>query len=400
MSLAGGPPAPLPSLAARAGGRSDPSGGTDTSPRAARPLRIGWVVGAPAGWLGMPRRPVPATGGTPLVRYAWVMDRVNAEPAWGVAYEAFRRWRRYDAVIVLKSVSPEHVRFVEALADRRVPAIFDANVNYYEAHGEEHYAGMLPTAEQIGCAVALTRTAAAVIADSEFLRDTCARHNPTVTWIPDNVPMALVPNAAPGRRDARPLRLLWSGQAVKLFELLAIEEPLRAHARHVELVLVTNDLSALERWRPGHRARFERLMSDVPHQVIPFRSIPHLLEVYAGGGLLIAPRFLDNSYNLGHTEWKITLGMAGGRVALASPLPSYRTVAARAGGRGIRICAGVDAWESALDETLAGGFDWEGEEAAARAVVERHYATDVVAREHATFVRRIAAREGQGGPSR
>jgi hypothetical protein len=312
-----------------------------------------------------------------------------------MSYEPFRGWRGWDGVVFLKSASAEHVRLLEALHARDVPVIFDANVNYYEVYGPEHYTGMLPTPEQTGVATEITRRASAVIADSEFLEGLCRRHNARVCWIPDSVRMDLVPAYAPWVSNGKPLRLLWSGEAVKLFELLAVEPVLRRFRSWIELVLVTNDLTALSRWRAGYRERFEDLLGVVPHRIVAFRSIPALLQVYAAGGLVISPRFLDNSYNLGHTEWKITLGMACGRLAVCSAVPSYERVAERSGGRGIRICRTPEEWESVLDALLAGKLELGDEEAAARAVVERHYATDVVARAHVSFVRDVV--EGRHG---
>ena len=116
------------------------------------------------------------------------------------------------------------------------------------------------------------------------------------------------------------------------------------------------------------------MLAQVPHEFVTFRSIPELLARYAAGGVLISPRFLDNSYNLGHTEWKITLGMACGRLAFCSPVPSYADVAARSGGRGLRICANDAEWDAALD---------------ARATVEQHYSTPVVAAQHAELLSRL-----------
>ena len=183
--------------------------------------------------------------------------------------------------------------------------------------------------------------------------------------------------------------LLWSGEAVKLFEILSVEDILKKYSSRIELVLVTNDLSALERWGPAYQERFESLLGRLSHKIIPYQSIDQLFQVYSQGGVIISPRFLDNSYNLGHTEWKITLGMACGRMTLASPIPSYTTVAERAGGKGIRIChTGAD-WERNLAELLDPNFDWESEEIQARKVVEKHYATEKVAKTHAAFVNEI-----------
>jgi glycosyltransferase involved in cell wall biosynthesis len=362
-----------------------------SSPRG-RPRRIGWVIGDQLARLPFYRTASLTTGGVGLARYAWLAAHVNARPEFGLHHEVYQRWRRYDGLVFLKSMGPPSLALLRRGRERGVATVFDANVNYYERSGVEYYQGMLPSAEQTAEAVAITAAADGVIADSEFVLTRCLRHNPNATWIPDSVAMELVPPVARWRRAGAPLRLLWSGEAVKLFELLAVKDVLGRYARHVELVLVTNALSALERWHAGWRAEFEALLARVPHRIVPYRGIAHLFGVYAEGGVAISPRFLDNSYNLGHTEWKITLAMACGRVAVCSPVPSYARVAERAGGRGIRVCATAAEWEAALEALLGDGIDLDAEEAAARAVVERHYATAVVAAQHSAFLGGLLAR--------
>jgi len=186
-----------------------------------------------------------------------------------------------------------------------------------------------------------------------------------------------------------PLRLLWSGQAVKLFEFLAVEDALRAYRRHVELVLVTSDLRELDRVAPEIRDRLQRLLADLSIEVLTYQSMQQLFSVYDRGGVIISPRFLDNRYNHGHTEWKITLGMACGRVALCSPVPSYQCVHDRADGMGIRICDDSEAWSRGFDELLSSDFRWREEGRSARGVVERYYSPSAVAGPHVDFMQSV-----------
>jgi glycosyltransferase involved in cell wall biosynthesis len=92
---------------------------------------------------------------------------------------------------------------------------------------------------------------------------------------------------------------------------------------------------------------------------------------------IISPRYLNNGYNLGHTEYKISLGMARCLPAIASPQPAYVTAIAQDGG-GILCDTSAD-WQAALthlrddpDARLQMGR-------AARRTVENHYLTPVVA---------------------
>jgi glycosyltransferase involved in cell wall biosynthesis len=277
---------------------------------------------------------------------------------------------------------------LQRLEQRGVPCFFDINVNYFEPGGKEYYSNMIPTEQQRHEVIAMAQVATAIIADSEFIAERSREHNERTLWISDNVPMDLLPEyqaTRPGKR----LRLLWSGESVKLFELLAAEKALMAVKDKVELVLVTNDLAALDRLAPDIRNRLDHLLSELSVRVVRFHSIQHLFQVYSEGGVFISPRFLDSPYNMGHTEWKITLAMACGRVALCSPVPSYTKVADRAGCRGIRILNDPDAWVEAMAEVLDENFDWEKEELAAHSVVDRFYSTREVASAHAAFVKDV-----------
>ncbi len=325
------------------------------------------------------------------MRFGWLADHFQKEHPPRVCYTRYRPWQRYDAVIFLKSMNAACQQLATTLRAQGTRAIFDVNVDYFTpASGTFYYHGMAPTASQTEAAQRMAAVCDALIADSSHLATIGAQHHPRVRWISDNVDLSLVPARRKTTREGK-LHLLWSGEAVKLFELLSIEDVLRKYADRIRLTLVTNSLSALDRWITPYQERFEKLLSVLEHEVVPFTDIPALLECYAGGGVFLSPRFLDNSYNWGHTEWKITLPMACGRFVLASPIPSYRDVAERSGGLGLRICETSADWEQRFEELLSGSFDPESEEDAAREVVAKHYSTPVVAAAHRDFVREVCA---------
>lgn len=329
------------------------------------------------------------------MRYKWLAEFVNARPELGLEHQFYRPWKSYDAIVFLKSMGTKSMRVLREFRDRGRPAVFDANVNYYDGgHGDEYYEKMLPSTQQQQDATEITRAVDGVIADSEVIKVACQPHNGNVAWIPDHVRMDLLPPYQPWRPGKR-IRLLWCGEAVKLFEFLAVEEVLRAYSNLIELVIITNDLQALNRWSGDYKDRFEKLLRDVSHEIIRYESPLQLFDIYSAGGVFVSPRFLDNAYNLGHTEWKITLAMACGRIVLCSPVPSYVKVARRSGYKGIRICADRADWQSGLDAILSGEANIQEEEACASQVVREHYSTQVVAGNHSRFLRRVLA--GAGG---
>lgn len=347
--------------------------------------RIGWVIGDQL-QRGMFSRLNTKTGGTSLVRYDWLAETVNHGQGHGLRYEIYRPWKKYDALIFLKSMGDKSHALLSRYMDKGRPSVFDVNVNYFENFGEEYYMGMLPAEKQRDEAARMMKEASGVIADSKYLANVCGRIRDNVTWVPDNVRMDLVPSYRPWRRDKDPVVLLWSGEAVKLFELLAIENTLLKYANQIELSIITNSLDAMERWRPGLKQRFENMLGRLRHRIIEYKSIERLFSIYSEGGVVISPRHMDNSYNYGHTEWKITLAMACGRMALCSPVPSYVNVHEYAAGKGIRICGTGEQWDAAMESLIAGDLDMESEERAARDVVERVYSTDVVADKHVSVM--------------
>jgi hypothetical protein len=356
-------------------------------------MRVGFVID---GQLPRWKRPWQLLRGCPShsavgeMRFGWIARHLNALAEREVRYELYRPWQRYGVVVFLKSMNAQSQELARSLRACGTRTLFDVNVDYFTpATGNFYYHGMAPTTQQTDDARRMADVSDALIADSSHLAAVSALHHPQVRWISDNVEPRLVPAWQPWQ-PGKKLDLLWSGEAVKLFELLNIESVLRDLAGRVRLVLVTNSLAALDRWMGPWKSRFESLLLAVEHEIIPFQSVSALLQFYGRrGGVFISPRFLDNSYNHGHTEWKITLPMSCGRIALGSPLPSYRDVAQRSNGAGLRICANDAEWSAALEEILAGKFDFAREEAAAREVVQHHYSTPVVAGAHRHFLTEV-----------
>jgi glycosyltransferase involved in cell wall biosynthesis len=89
-----------------------------------------------------------------------------------------------------------------------------------------------------------------------------------------------------------------------------------------------------------------------------------------------------NGYELGHTEWKITLGMAAGLPAIASPQRSY--IEALEGGGGI-VAASREDWVEGLEALRDPKRRFELG-ARARATVVERYSTPVVARRYGDFL--------------
>ncbi len=333
--------------------------------------------------------------GSPMhfMRFGWVAEEVNRRPEHGLHYELFKPWRDYDAVVFLKSMEHGCADHAERLRARGRRVVFEANVDYYsEVAPGTLPAELVPEAAQRAKALRMTAAADVVIASSRRLEEICRPWNSRVTWVPDNIPARLVPTAADHSSPAgRPLEIWWSGMPAKTADLLLIADVLSRLGQRVRLNIVSGDVAAALARLPADTAgRLRGLLAAGPHRLHRFRSIPDLLALYAAGpGVIISPRFLDNPYNAAHSEWKITLGMACGLPAVASPQPSYIDVADRCEHpQALTVCRTDEEWEAALVRALEGGGQAEASEAA-RDVVRRHYSTEVVARLHAETLRGV-----------
>jgi len=312
------------------------------------------------------------------MRVGQVADWLNRHAA-GFRHELYRRGRLYDVVVFQKMMNAQCQDEAAAIQARGAKVIFDANVNYYEVWGDYFIAGTEPTAEQQRDAIAMTRAADWVVADSTYLEGVISKITPRVTWIPDNVNLDVY--GAVGRYEAvRPVRLVWSGVGKKAAHLLDIRDVL-ARLDGFELVLVTDT-------PPDCLAELERCL---PCSVVcGFRDRSYA-EILRGCDIIISPKRLVNAYEMAHTEYKIALGMAVGLSAVASPQQSYvEIIGVRNGGV---IAASADEWYAALT-TLGRDLAARQEMGArGRATVRERYSTPVVASQyHALLERLVAAR--------
>jgi glycosyltransferase involved in cell wall biosynthesis len=333
-------------------------------------MRIGWVA---AGTLQAPRPSFRSLPANVAMRIANVARWLDAH-ASDVHNEMYRTGRRYDVVVFAKAMDASAQREAERARARGAKVIFDANVNYYEVWGEYDLPRTRPTGEQQRDALAMTRLADWVVADSSYLLEVVRKVNERASWIPDNVDTRLF---RPRRRAsaARQIRLVWCGVASKARPLLAIREAL-AGLDGTELLVVSDD-------RP---AEVDELAASITTRFVRF-GLRRYARTLRSCHIIISPKRLVNGYELGHSEWKITLGMAAGLPAVASPQRSY-VEAIEQGGGGI-VADGVDQWREAL-ERLSTDTRLRAE-LGSRAVqtVRERYSTEVVAPRYLEVLRSL-----------
>ncbi|PWU09408.1 MAG: hypothetical protein C5B47_03430 [Verrucomicrobia bacterium] len=326
-----------------------------------------------------------------FMRFRWL---ARFQPR-GIRYELYRPGSFYNVVVFIKSMGTLCMELLHRLRLAGTTVVFEANVDYYTPwNGAVPMREMVPTASQKKAAEEITRASDAVIASSSHLTGICSQMNSRCYWVPDNILPELCPQVPCWKKigDGR-LQVWWSGMANKLFDLLAAQESLSRFRNRIHLHLVTNDFNAEKiKWHPELRRQFETFLKRIPHTFHRFKSITHLLKLYSLGGIVISPRFLEIPYNLGHSEWKITLGMACGLPALASPQPSYQDVARRAQPDAIRICRTQEDWDEALEWAC---LRMQQPSESAQTVVRRHYLSPLVAKHHLGILRRTLYQKSQ-----
>ena len=334
----------------------------------------------------------PQSSSVAMMRFGWIAEHVNKDCSHGFFYELYRPWRKYSVVIFLKSMDKDCLALVRELKEKGIKSIFDLNVDYLTpATGVFYYAAMAPTEKQRLAATSMINACDAVIADSSHLQEIAAAKNSRTKWVHDNVRSDLIAEHTTWRPKSNELiPLLWSGESVKLYDLLRIRHVLVEYSKYFHLKIVTNSLEALKHWPDTLRHDIYSMLGQISHQIIPFVSIEKLMAEYSLGGVFISPRFLDNSYNLGHTEWKITLPLARGRFVLCSDQQSYKDVYTRCNRTGMRVCANAEEWRMGFEEILSGMFSWESEQQTAIDVVRKWYSTPVVGAQHLDFIKEVS----------
>jgi glycosyltransferase involved in cell wall biosynthesis len=316
------------------------------------------------------------------IRYAGIAQHLHRLGRFDM--ERYRSWRSYDAVVFVKLMNDQAFAEAQRLKKRGTPVIFDANVNYYDISGDFPIPSLRPTPQQREQAIRMTELADVVVADSSYIRDMAAAWNPHTVWIPDAVDTErFMPG--PARSGKEPLTLVWSGIGSKAVHLEVVEPVLDRLAFPWRLLLIPGKPDAKDvlapvvtRLRRHSQVRI-RYWGEEPYE-----------KALRQADVIISPKKLTCSYDLGHTEYKITLGMSAGLPALASSQPSYRDTLAD--GKGGSICASEEEWEQALLRFAQDRAYLQEQSRLAREKVLARYSIPVVAAQYADVLDRVCKR--------
>jgi len=290
---------------------------------------------------------------------AWINQNCN-----DIGNEIYDKKKKYNVVIFVKSMENED--YWEAIKIKKYggKVIFDANVNYYDAWGYFGSYCNKPTIDQYNKAVNITKTADLCIADSSVLKDIVSRYNPNTVCIPDNVNLNIFRYTRKHRKTDK-INIIWSGVSQKADHLIVLEN-IFSTLNNAELILVSDKKPKI----------INRFREKIKCHFVPYSDIGYAY-LLSKSDILVSPKYLDNSYDICHTEYKIALGMAAGLPVVASPQKSYIEAINHQGGG--FICSSSKEWINVLnilknDHKLRRQIG-----KIARATIERHYSTKVIA---------------------
>ncbi len=236
-----------------------------------------------------------------------------------------------DIAIFVRCQNKDTLNILERQRSLGAKTIFDINVNYFDDSGL-FPGGYGTTPEQVADAKNMAITADAITCASDFIKDRASQFNSNSFYIPDSVNLHHFRYNKTEEDFRSPgLSAIWSGQPTKADELVGLTKLLSQH--DVPLTIISENQPP----RLKH-SNFS------PWSYFSFpRTILH-------GNISVSPRRTDNSYDLGHSHFKIGVFMAQGVPVLASPLPSYTELLTDTGGG--RICRSDTDWKTSIEEIM------------------------------------------------
>ena len=232
----------------------------------------------------------------------------------------FVRWQNNQAYECIKKQK-----------DRKKVVIFDQCVNYFDVAGTfpGNYGSTNENRLQI---LRMAKLSDAFTCPSEFIRQRAQQEGIPSHYIPESIDLKHFRNEKiPNNSEKQPLKAIWSGQSVKANELNDVIPLLKE--RNISLNVISEK-------KPNLSFSFDY----IPWSYYTFQ------KTILNGDFCIAPRKTNNSYDLGHSHFKIGIFMAHGIPALAAPIPSYIEIIKETNGG--KICESASEWEIALDEII------------------------------------------------
>lgn len=221
----------------------------------------------------------------------------------GIKTRLYNTFKKYDIVVFQKAFEKKHYDIAKKLKSQGSRIVLDLNVNYFEKKGETRQV----TEKQVESLHSFLKLTDTVLVSSPNLKETAQKYHRDVHYIPEHISTA---GSYTPSKPGNPVRLLYCGYAIKADSVLLIENVMRdlADRYNLEFIFICE--------------KDPRLKMPVKTSFIKYDH-NNLADILRRGDIKIAPRRLDNSYDLGHSFTKIGYPMSVGLPVVASPVPSY-----------------------------------------------------------------------------
>lgn len=276
-------------------------------------LKAFWFPRTPRIAFIFPGFPRPYYRAWPSVRIrAYDVIRGFEDASADFFLEIYKPWKRYT-IAIFQSRDARALELATKLRKKGVRILLDVNANLYDQ--DVYGKGPLKNFDQNSyeTLIAFTEIADAVLTVSPHIADTVTNLFPekAVMVIPEIIPAVFF--SAKKQRSARTsVTFVYGGYAEKAKEILLIKDCLQLLAKRYEIeYLFLCEKNPDIDLGTSIRTRFKKYDPRTVNQ--------DLLR----GDIFLAPRNLQDPYNLGHSFTKIGLPMALGIPVIASPVPAY-----------------------------------------------------------------------------
>ena len=216
--------------------------------------------------------------------------------------------------------------------------IFDLCVNYFDEVHIENLKGPV-TKSHINDCKKMVSVSDVITCASKYIANRASEYHSTVEYLPDSIDSKhfnLTKNILDFKKNK--LSAIWSGVAPKSADLNPIIPILKRNK--IDLKIISN-------YKPRFRRHILQWFKFNRTQKIKwsYKTFPsNILK----GEFCVAPRTLSNTYNKGHSFFKVGVFLSQGIPAIASPVPSYHEVLQN-NVQG-RICENLNEWDKTIQE--------------------------------------------------
>jgi len=281
--------------------------------------------------------------------------------------ELYKPWKKYDAVFFQKR-DEKAFRTAEKLKSKGTKIILDINANifdkslyglgFFKKFNDSYFENIIKFGN-LADYIAVT---------SPYLKDISEKKfGNKVIFLPENISdlFFIEKKVVPKKRDV--VRFIYVGYASKANQLYLIKD-------------------TLARLATKYNLEYIMICDRNPHIRIPgiqFKYIPFQYKVIQKqillGDIFLAPRDMNDHYNLGHSFTKIGLPMSVGIPVIASPIPAYQQSPA------ILIDTFDTQWDNAIENLINNSYDYRNLSLAGIAFCKKNFSVATTRKKYIDF---------------